>query len=354
MMKDLDAFKPWLPPVVAISVHIISIFVLLFFGVFHILFESFWIGVACFVTLMFAVFSLISLLNQENTGSLQLCFVSCAAITLVIASYVLGVRGLIYCFPLSGAAFFIMRFRPAVIYGGSIILACTIAVLHSMEFVLVVRFFMAMAMSFIFSGTLAYHLFKQKKQLEQEANEDYLTGLMNRRSFYTWLEGFLEESSGYKKRLTLFYFDIDQFKSINDSFGHAGGDLVLKEFARRIGNEVEALRQEYCTGGEMFFCRLSGDEFVLACPSTSNSELAAIVAKRFHEALAAPFSIGGRMALIRASIGAHHFVIENQSAAEVMQVADSAMYKAKKSGEQQFYISEDQNDDFLRDGVFSY
>lgn len=353
-MKDFDEFRPWLPPVVAISVHIISIFVLLFFGVFHVLFESFWVGIACFVTLLFAVFSLISLINQENASVMLLCFIFCAAATLVIASYVLGERGLIYCFPLSASVFFIMRFRPAVIFGTIIILACATAVLHKMDFVLVVRFVMAMSMSFIFSGTLAYQLFKQKRQLEQEANEDYLTGLMNRRSFYTWLEKFLTESAEYKARLTLFFFDIDQFKSINDSFGHAGGDLVLKEFARRINNEMVGITEDFCAKEEMIFCRLSGDEFVLACPNTNNSEMAAEIANRFHKALAAPFSIGGRMALIRASIGVHHFVVENQSAAEVMQLADNAMYKAKKSGEQQFYISEGDSDDFLRDGISAY
>lgn len=210
------------------------------------------------------------------------------------------------------------------------------------------RFALAMAFSFIFSGTLAYQIFKQQRQLEQEASEDYLTGLMNQRSFYAWLEEFLSKDSVPRQKLTLFYFDIDNFKSVNDSFGHAGGDLVLKEFSGRVISAAREISSEFGINCEKRFCRLSGDEFVLACPSATDVEMASNFANRFHDVLDKPFSIGGRMTLIRSSIGVYHFMVENQSVTEVMQLADAAMYRAKKSGEQQFHIFEDERESYLR------
>lgn|GEM_PF-2137194 len=350
-MSKLRTFKLRLPPFVSICIHALTILLLLCFGIFHIFFESFWIGVSCFTALLFGVFSLISIINYGSSSVLLIGFVIALTVTLAISSYLFGERGLIYCFPLSAAVFFLIRFQPALLLGIAIILICGIAALHSMDTFMVGRFVLAMVFSFIFSGTLAYQLFKQQRQLEQEANEDYLTGLMNQRSFHAWLERRLSDSKFLRTKLTLFYFDIDNFKSINDSFGHAGGDLVLKEFSQRIITSVGEINDEFCIDSEMHFCRLSGDEFVLACPSSSDRDMAMDVATRFHQILSNPFSIGGRMTLIRSSIGVYHFVIENQSVAEVMQLADAAMYKAKKSGEQQIYISEDERENYLREAA---
>ncbi|MBT5332114.1 MAG: GGDEF domain-containing protein [Porticoccaceae bacterium] len=353
-MSSLRNFELKLPNLASICVHVLTIFLLLFFGFSHLLFESFWVGVSCLITLLIAVFSLISVVNRSNNAILLVGFVVCAGITLAVTSYLHGSRGLIYCFPLTASLFFLIRYQTAILIGGTMLVVCSLAALNSMEPLMVARFSFAMAFSLIFLAILAYQLFQQQRQLEQEANEDYLTGLMNQRSFYAWLEKLLASESSLRRKLTLFYFDIDNFKSINDSFGHAGGDLVLKEFSQRIISAVGEINQEFCLDTKMHFCRLSGDEFVLACVNTTDGEMAADVAKRFHNALADPFSIGGRMTLICSSIGVHHFTMENQSLSEVMQLADAAMYKAKKLGEQQFYISEDERESYLREASSAY
>ena len=309
---------------------------------------------SCFLTLLVTVFSLISVINHSQNPALLISFVVCSISTLVIASYFHGERGLIYCFSLSAAMFFLIRFQAAIYLGAATITICAFAALNSMDPFLVGRFLLAMSISFVFSGVLANQLFKQTRRLEQDANQDYLTGLMNQRSFYAWLDSHLKSDNSSRSKLTLFYFDIDNFKSVNDTFGHAGGDLVLKEFSRRIIAEVGEINSEFCIDSEMHFCRLSGDEFVLACPNTSDVGMAADLAGRFHQTLANPFSIAGRMTVIYSSIGVHHFVVENQSVGEVMQLADGAMYKAKKTGEQQFYISEDQRENYFREANAAY
>lgn len=353
-MTSLKNFELRLPNLASICVHVLTVFLLLFFGFFHLLFESFWLGVCCLITLLIAIFSLISVVNRTNNEILLQGFVIGAAITLGVASYFHGERGLIYCFPLTASMFFLIRYQTAIFIGAATLVVCSLAALNSMDPFMVARFSLAMSFSLIFLAILAYQLFQQQKQLEREANEDYLTGLMNQRSFYAWLEKLLSSESSLRRKLTLFYFDIDNFKSINDSFGHAGGDLVLKEFSRRIVSAVGEINQEFCLDTEMHFCRLSGDEFVLACVNTTDAEMAADVAKRFHKALADPFLIGGRMTTICSSIGVHHFTIENQSLGEVMQLADAAMYRAKKLGEQQFYISEEDREIYLRETSSAY
>ena len=343
-MNSLRDFEFRLPALGSIFFHGLTILGLLFFGFSHILFESFWVGVGCFVTLLIAVFSLISVVNQNQSPMLLLGFVISLAVTLALTSYLFGDRGLIYCFPLTGALFFLIRFQLAVVLGLIIIAVCAIAALNSMDAILVARFVLAMCFSFFFSGNLAYQIYKQQMQLEQDANQDYLTGLMNQRSFYAWLDQYLCSSRSAEGKMTLFYFDIDNFKSINDSFGHAGGDLVLKEFSVRILDATKKIYAESGVDDEIHFCRLSGDEFVLACPHATNKDMVANTATKFHESLSKPFAIGGRMTLIRSSIGVHYFSVENQTLAEVMQLADDAMYSAKKMGEQQFYISEENRD----------
>lgn len=354
-MNVVENFELKLPPVISTSLHLLTILLLLLFGFNHLLFENFFLGISCFFSLLVSIFSLISLLTRgSKSGFMLFSFLLCLTATLTIACYFYGERGLVYSFPLSASMFFLMRFKIALFLGGSIILLCCLAALNTMDQVMVARFFLAMVFSFICSGTLAYQLSKQQRQLEREANEDYLTGLMNQRSFYNWLEGYLSNTQSERSKLTLFYFDIDNFKSINDSFGHAGGDLVLKEFSERIITAVTEMNTEFCIQSKMNFCRLSGDEFVLACTNTEDLDMAADFAKRFHDRLTQPFAIGGRMTLVHSSIGVHHFVIEGQTASEVMQLADAAMYKAKKTGEQQFYISEDQRDSYLKEMKLSY
>lgn len=343
-----------LPPVVSLCVHLFTIALLLFFGFYHVLYETFLLGASCLAALLVAIFSLISVINQTRSSALLIGFLLCVFFTLIVSSYFHGERGLIYCFAFSSVLFFLLRFQAAVCLGAITIIICSVAALNTMDPLLVGRFVLAMCISFLFFTVLSYQLVKQTQRLEQDANEDYLTGLMNQRSFYAWLGGHLSRDHAPRSKLTLFYFDIDNFKSVNDSFGHAGGDLVLKQFAKRIIAEVIEINSEFCIDSEMHFCRLSGDEFVLACPNTANVEMAADFATRFHETLASPFSIAGRMTLICSSIGIHHFLVENQTVGEVMQLADAAMYKAKKLGEQQFYISEDQSNNYYREVNAAY
>lgn len=340
-MSNSNLFQQKLPLAASLSVHVCTILVLLLYGFSHLLYDSLLISFSCFVALIFAICSLFATINKSDTGIFLLGFLISLAVTVTITSYLYGARGLIYCFSLSAVLFFMMAY-PAALVGGLLICVINlVAATHSMELLMVMRFTVAIALSFAFSAVFAHQIFKQQARLEKEANEDYLTGLMNQRSFYHWLGEHLSNSNSFHTKLTLYYFDIDDFKSVNDSFGHEGGDRVLKEFAERIKTCVGQLNLEFCVDTNMYFCRLAGDEFVLACPNTDSRATATEVANSFQEVLSKPFSIGERLVQIRSSMGIHHFQIENQDIGYVMRSADTAMYEAKKGGKQQFYISED-------------
>ncbi len=156
--------------------------------------------------------------------------------------------------------------------------------------------------------------------LEERAMTDELTGLANRAAFLDHLAALMESAGG--RPACVLYLDLDKFKSINDHLGHAAGDALLQEAARRI---AAALRP-----GDLA-ARLGGDEFAIALSEISSTSVARAVADRCLNALSAPYLLGERSCHIGASIG-----VALRSAAEtaddLIQNADLAMYQAKRDG----------------------
>lgn len=339
-MKFTKLFKSRLPQGACLILNALAMATLLFFSSYHFFYDSYTIGVVGFVVFVIACFAFLSLLNNASVALFGTIFLFSAGAMLVLVSYLYGYRGLLYCFALPTGLFLILEFRLAFITGLGFCGINLWAASYSMDEMMVSRFAIALALSFAFSAVISYTLFEQQNRHEREANEDYLTGLMNQRSFYNWLSGHLKLARNLGEKLTLYYFDIDEFKSINDSFGHEGGDRVLKEFSRRIREFVETSYLEINCGDDIKFCRLSGDEFVLACSATSSLEMAEAFASGMQSVLSEPFALGERVVNIRSSIGVHHFQVHNQNLSFVMRSADLAMYKAKSSSEYQFYFTE--------------
>ena len=341
MMNMASLFESHLPNWAGVALISATMAVVLFFGVYHFFYGNYIIGVACFVLFIFACFLFISLINDAYINFFGSIFLIAAAFVLTLVSYIYGYRGLLYCFALPIAFYSILEFRFALIVG---LVFCTLnvwAASYSMDAVMLSRFSVALALSFVFSTVISHTLFAQQRKHEKDANEDYLTGLMNQRSFYNWLSSYLKDTKNTGTKLTLYYFDIDNFKSVNDSFGHEGGDRALIEFSRRVTDYAIASNQNIGCFTELKFCRLSGDEFVLACTVASSRKTAENFANGLQEVLSEPYVLGERAISIRPSIGAHHFRVRNQDLAFVMRAADLAMYKAKSNSDYQFYFTED-------------
>lgn len=152
---------------------------------------------------------------------------------------------------------------------------------------------------------------------------DALTGLPNRTLFRDRLTRCVEQlSRNPARKFAVLYLDVDNFKLINDSIGHDTGDEFLVAFARRLD---AGLRKS-----DAILARLGGDEFAIVIENIRGSGDAIAVAKRLHERLKAPFPVGGREILTRASIGIVIAADQNETAEQLLRKADTAMYHAKR------------------------
>jgi diguanylate cyclase (GGDEF)-like protein len=160
---------------------------------------------------------------------------------------------------------------------------------------------------------------REYRELEFLAAHDELTGLASRRKFHEALDLALERMRTTRKSLAIIYLDLDGFKPVNDSLGHAVGDIVLQCVARRIGNSVD---------GSDVIARLGGDEFGVLLQNVETPEHAMQVAAKIRSNIARPIS-GLEMFPISGSIGIAMAPRHSDNGDTLMRMADQAMFRAK-------------------------
>jgi diguanylate cyclase (GGDEF)-like protein/PAS domain S-box-containing protein len=160
-----------------------------------------------------------------------------------------------------------------------------------------------------------------------QARHDPLTGLANRTQLIEGLEGaFNRRRLGHTEHVAVLFLDLDGFKAVNDAHGHAIGDQLLVDAARRITDSVRP--------GDTV-ARLGGDEFVVVAERLNGHDDSVLLAQRILAVLAAPFELGdGCEATCTASIGVA--LLDAHSADTVLQAADDALYRAKRRGRNRF------------------
>lgn len=169
---------------------------------------------------------------------------------------------------------------------------------------------------------------KDKEQaLTILARSDSLTGLPNRRQFDDRLEQALARCGRADHAMALMFIDIDHFKRINDSIGHAGGDAVLRQFALRLTGSVRKTD---------LVARLAGDEFVVIIDAFKRPQELRLIAQKILAAIRLPVSIDGGTLHVTASIGVTVFDQHDLLAQPVMARADQALYEAKNAGRDRF------------------
>ncbi|MRJ02829.1 MAG: EAL domain-containing protein [Epsilonproteobacteria bacterium] len=176
--------------------------------------------------------------------------------------------------------------------------------------------------------------------IEFSANHDLLTEFFNRKRFVEELEELYKRVKKSGEFGALFYIDMDDFKYINDTYGHDVGDQVLIAFSQRL--------RELAGEGDIL-ARLGGDEFALLVPSLGKDrerafEKANQLAKRILDAFAEPITVEDRVFNISLSIGIYLFPHRETEAKEVITNADIAMYYAKRNGKNQFVFFDDKLD----------
>lgn len=173
-------------------------------------------------------------------------------------------------------------------------------------------------------------LFRLKEQLRHLAYHDALTGLPNRTLFTERVDERLHEARTGGLPVILF-LDLDDFKAINDTLGHDAGDQLLSEAATRI---LAGLRPDDLAA------RMGGDEFAVLLAPRATVDDAVVVAHRLLDDLAAPFLVGGREAVIGASVGIARARDAGEPVFELLRNADIAMYRAKTDGKRRLAVFE--------------
>lgn len=162
---------------------------------------------------------------------------------------------------------------------------------------------------------------RAEKQLRHQATHDSLTGLPNRIMFHHAVEQAISEAAKSGRDLAVLMLDLDRFKEINDTLGHAAGDELLKQVASRLAS---------VTRSSDVIARLGGDEFSILVPDASSRDLEEL-ARRVALSLEDPIVVEGLQLLIEVSIGVSCFPHDSRDAQELLQRADIAMYLAKST-----------------------
>ena len=160
-------------------------------------------------------------------------------------------------------------------------------------------------------------------ELEQLVKIDFLTGIYNRRSFFALAQEELKRSQQNLNTFSILMLDLDNFKTINDSYSHVIGDLVLKNFVEIINKNLN---------NNTYFARFGGEEFIMLLPKTNLSEARKIAENLIKKVAQETLIIEEFLIEITVSIGGSNYRETDKSVEMIIQRADHALYEAKKTG----------------------
>ena len=169
-----------------------------------------------------------------------------------------------------------------------------------------------------------------EKKIRHLAMHDSLTRLPNRAQFNQSLPNLLERAHLEESPLALYYLDIDRFKSVNDSLGHAVGDELLRQVATRLQKVIR--RSD-------LLCRLGGDEFTIVASAIGSGENAAILAQKLVHAITGTYDLEGHSIYVSTSVGIAMYPENAEDANTLVRQADAALYRAKSAGRNQYQFA---------------
>ena len=185
-------------------------------------------------------------------------------------------------------------------------------------------------------GAIIRDISEQKKfeqHLQHSSTHDSLTDLPNRTLLNDRLTHSLSKSERNNEKLAVLYIDLDNFKAVNDTYGHAAGDILLKQFTKRIQDQTRKCDT---------VARMSGDEFIMVLEAISDPEHTRTVAEKIIRMSEEPFQMDDEIIESTLSIGISIFPNDGTDPEILLQRADAAMYQAKQKGKNnlQFYGSD--------------
>ncbi|MGB9130148.1 MAG: EAL domain-containing protein [Thiobacillus sp.] len=179
------------------------------------------------------------------------------------------------------------------------------------------------------AAVVLYFAARISREREQLATHDALTGLPNRMLFKDRLEQSLIRAKRHQTLVGVMFIDLDRFKRVNDTLGHASGDLLICEVARRLRQTVRS---------DDIVARLGGDEFVVVINDVVALNPILQVVEKMLEVVTEPYKLDGREIFSSCSIGVSVFPNDGTTSSDLLKHADTAMYHAKNNGRNRFQL----------------
>jgi diguanylate cyclase (GGDEF)-like protein/PAS domain S-box-containing protein len=170
---------------------------------------------------------------------------------------------------------------------------------------------------------------RAEERIEYQAYHDSVTGLPNRLLLMDRLTQALVHAHRHQRRLAVLFLDVDHFKLVNDTLGHAGGDRLLRSVAERLAA---------CVRADDTVARVGGDEFMILFSDLERSDHAPRLAEKVLQALEPPFGIEGETVYVTASIGMALYPEDGEESDVLVRNADTAMYRAKEAGRNNYQL----------------
>ncbi|MCP5304317.1 MAG: EAL domain-containing protein [Chromatiaceae bacterium] len=220
----------------------------------------------------------------------------------------------------------ITSFGIATLLNGVLVAHPGVAIGLMLGLVLMPRLFLAMINRLADANQLLAH---KKEEAEYQASHDVLTGLPNRAMLEDILHRAIAQAEREGTHLAVVFIDVDGFKSINDNFGHAAGDLLLKQVAHCLSGSIR---------GSDTVARLGGDEFIVLLESCGDAATVAAIVGQLFACVGRYYRIGHQETYVTWSCGVAVFPGDGRSASTLIKNADTAMYQAKAAGPNQYRL----------------
>ncbi|MFY0663914.1 MAG: GGDEF domain-containing protein [Natronospirillum sp.] len=307
------------PRRVSILFHVVAILPLGGFMLYHWFWGSRPLSAFLAVALTTVAMSLAQEIRHRDSLLYRQMFVLTCSAAIAYACYQVGLRGLIYAFPMASVFFFTFRLSHGMITGILFSVTCLLAALNVEDPILVLRFAIGITICMIFAAIFAFIVQRQKEDLARQASTDTLMGAWNRNRLQEMLETHAQLSQRSGAPVSLLLIDLDHFKAVNDEHGHLVGDQILVAFAQLVRERIRAYDTLF---------RFGGEEFLILLPQTSAVEakmLAGAICALIEEAM---FVDNVRLTC---SIGVSQW--QPGDTLEVwLKACDTALYQAKAAG----------------------
>jgi len=301
-----------------------------FYTIFHLNYGEMDIGLISLANFILTSVILVqNYFKKELTWQLDALALSISCF-LIYSCYFLGIKGLFFVFPFIIGIFFNYSVRTALFASSLLASLVVLASFHSLDVTIAARVAFPLVMTIVISYLYASTITRHRDALTLEVNLDYLTGIYNRRNINAWLSQQLKEVDE-RSLLALYFIDIDDFKRVNDSYGHGIGDELLVLISKRLAGVTDEITStSFSLQGKVG--RLAGDEFVVVISGIAQEPEVSIFADKLLSKFKNALILEDTKIDVHVSIGVALTQDHLMAPDTLLHYADIAMFEAKKQG----------------------